>query len=112
MKHEVLKLLAVLSLAAGAMNFAPVASAEHVDAQSPYFSGVPLQSLVHGTAGTSINTTQLVWGTSLSVHALAFGGAGTLNVRLTDIGWPEALTSLTVLVTDLDGLWERLDGSG
>jgi hypothetical protein len=112
MKPELSSIVATLSLAASALSFAPAASAEHVDAQTPYFSGVPLQSLVHDGASSSINTTQLVWGTSLSVHALALNGAGTLNVRLMDIAWPDALKSLTVLVTDLDGLWEKLDGAG
>lgn len=90
--------------------FFTTAHAEHVQGQTPFFAGVPLDSLVRGTAGSSVNTTQLVWGTSLSVDALQLGSSGQLNIRLTDIGWPEALQTVSLLVTDLDGLWLKFDG--
>ena len=35
-----------------------------------------------------------------------------MSIRLRDIEWPETLTALDLLVTDLDGLWQRLDGPG
>jgi hypothetical protein len=90
------------------------ARAEYVQCDTPFFQGAPLQSLLKGGApgGSSLNNTQLVWGTSLSVNALTLPGAGTLTIKLKDIGWPEALNSLSLLVTDLDGVWQRLDGNG
>ncbi len=42
---------------------------------------------------------------------LSTSGAGQLTVRLTDIEWPAALPSLSLLVTDLNGLWKKIDGS-
>jgi len=101
-----------VAIAIAAIGVSSAAHAEYVQGESPFSGGAPLQSLVSGTAGTSLNNTQLVWGTSLSVNALALPSAGTVNVSLKDIGWPEALQSLTVLVTDLNGIWQRLDGTG
>jgi hypothetical protein len=111
MKGRTLKFAAVASLVLGLFTTSMAARAEHVQAETPWFSGVPLQSLAQGPAGSSINTTQLVWGTSLSVNALAATSSGQLTVRLTDIGWPEALSSLSMLVTDLNGMWHKVDGS-
>lgn len=111
MKGKVQKFVAVVTMMIGALATSVAARAEHVQAQTPWFSGVPLQSLVKGPAGTSINATQLVWGTSLSVNALSAGSSGQLSVRLNDIGWPQPLQSLSLLVTDLNGMWEKIDGS-
>lgn len=110
MKGSLNKLVAIASMMVGALSMSVAAHAEHVQAESPWFSGVPLESLVKGPAGTSINTTQLVWGTSLSVNALTASGPGQLTVSLTDIEWPEALQSLSLLVTDLNGMWEKIEG--
>jgi len=111
MKGKTFKFAAIASLVLGLFATSMAARAEHVQAETPWFSGLPLESLVKGPAGSSINTTQLVWGTALSVNALSAASAGTLTVRLTDIEWPEALSSLTMLVTDLNGLWKKVDGS-
>jgi len=107
--HRVARGAAIVLAAVG---ISSAARAEYVLGESPFSGGAPLQSLVTGAAGTSLNNTQLVWGTSLSVNALSLPSAGKLTVKLADIGWPEALTSLTVLVTDLNGIWQRLDGPG
>ena len=105
------KFAAVAALMLGLFTTSMAARAGHVEAETPWFSGVPLESLVKGPASSSINTTQLVWGTSLSVNALSTSSAGQLTVRLTDIEWPEALQSLSLLVTDLNGLWRKIEGS-
>lgn len=90
------------------------AQAEHVSAETPFLQGAPLESLLKGSSGggTSIRSTQLVWGMSLGVHSLSLPSAGTLTVRLTDMQWPQALESLSFLLTDLDDVWKRIDGSG
>lgn len=87
------------------------ARAEYVPCETPFASGIPLASLAQQVSGTSIDTTQLVWGTSLSVSSMSVAGPGTLTVKLADIEWPEALSSLDLLVTDLNGLWQRWDGA-
>lgn len=110
MKGRTFKFAAVASLVLGLFATSMAARAEHVPAETPWFSGVPLEALVKGPAGSSINTSQLVWGTSLSVNALSAASAGTLTVRLTDIEWPRALSSLSLLVTDLNGLWQKIEG--
>jgi hypothetical protein len=99
------------SIAFGMLSI-PAAHAEYVQCETPFLSGVPLPSLAHGPATSSINTTQFVWGSSLSVNALAFSGPGSLSIKLSDIAWPDALSSLDLLVTDLNGLWTRLEGAG
>lgn len=111
MKGRIVRFAAIASAVLGLFATSMAARAEHVQAETPWFSGVPLQSLVQGPAGSSINSTQLVWGTSLSVNALSAASAGTLTVRLTDIEWPQPLSSLSLLVTDLNGLWEKIEGS-
>lgn len=88
------------------------ARAEHVQGETPFFAGVPLDSLVRGAPASSINSTRLVWGTSLTVDALSLGSRGTLSISLSDIEWPAALSTLTLLVTDLDGMWTKLEGPG
>jgi len=111
MKGKISRWVAIVSLTVAALTGSMAAQAEHVQAETPWSSGMPLESLAGGVTSTAINTTQLVWGTSLSVNALAASGRGQLSVRLTDIGWPEALQSLSLLVTDLNGLWHKVDGS-
>jgi hypothetical protein len=110
MKGELVKLAAIASLCSMGMMSSMVARAEHVQADTPWYSGVPLQSLAKGPAGSTINSTQLVWGTSLTVSSLAASGRGSLNVRLTDIEWPQSLQSVSVLVTDLNNFWQKIDG--
>jgi hypothetical protein len=110
MKGRTFKFAAVASLVLGLFATSMAARAEHVQAETPWYSGVPFESLVKGPAGSSINSSQLVWGTSLSVNALAASGPGQLTVHLTDIEWPSALSSLSLLVTDLNGLWKKVEG--
>lgn len=89
------------------------AHAEYVRCETPFPSGIPLESLApSGPGGSSISSSQFVFGTSLSVNALSLSGPGTLTVKLADMTFPEALSSLELLVTDLDGMWQRLEGSG
>ncbi len=107
----VFKFAAVASLVLGLFTTSMAARAEHVQAETPWFSGVPLESLVKGPIGDSINSTMVVWGTSLSVSALNTAGAGQLSVRLTDLEFPDPLKSLSLLVTDLNGFWKKIDGS-
>lgn len=113
-KNVSLKAVARSVMLLGALALSTLARAEYVPAETPFTAGAPLTSLLRGsTSGSSsLNNTQLVWGTSLNVNSLALPGAGTLTVKLKDIGWPEALDSLSLLVTDLDGIWQRLDGNG
>ncbi|HEY5756073.1 MAG TPA: hypothetical protein VIU34_09620, partial [Steroidobacter sp.] len=112
MKGRTFRFAAVASLVLGLFATSMAARAEHVQAETPWFSGVPLESLVKGPASDSISSTMLVWGTSLSVNALSTSSAGQVTVRLTDINWPLApLKSLSLLVTDLNGLWQKIDGS-
>lgn len=94
----------------GAMSFA--ARADYVPAHTPTYAGVPLPELARQGPLSSINTTNVVWGSSLSVYSLAASSAGQLTVRLSDIAWPDALSSLSLLVTDLNTVWERETGSG
>ncbi|MET0535095.1 MAG: VPLPA-CTERM sorting domain-containing protein [Steroidobacter sp.] len=111
MKGKLIRIAAIVSMTLAAMTGSMAARAEHVQAETPWYSGVPLQSLANGVAGSAISSSQLVWGTSLSVNALATTGRGQVTVRLTDIGWPDALSSLSLLVTDLNGLWHKIDGN-
>lgn len=110
-KRRAARFAALAAALFAAAAFAP-AQAEHVQGETPFFAGVPLESLASGAPAQSINSTRLVWGTSLSVDALSLGSAGRLSVRLADIEWPEALQSMSLLVTDLDGLWQKLEGPG
>jgi hypothetical protein len=110
MKDKLAKLAASVLLCSVGMMSSIAVRAEHVQADTPWFSGVPLQSLTKGPAGSTINSTQLVWGTSLTVNSLAATGRGSVTVRLTDIEWPQALQSVSVLVTDLNNMWQKIDG--
>jgi hypothetical protein len=111
MKGRSLKFVAIASLVLGLFTTSMAARAEHVQAETPWFSGVPLESPVKGPATDSISSTMVVWGTSLSVSALNASGAGQLTVRLNDIAFPDPLQSLSLLVTDLNGFWQKIDGS-
>lgn len=110
MKGTIGKCVAIASLMVGALAISMAARAEHVQAETPWYSGVPLASLAKDPAGSSINTSQLVWGTSLSVNALSTTSKGVVTVRLADIAWPDALQSVSLLVTDLNGLWQKIEG--
>jgi hypothetical protein len=107
----VFKFAAIASLVLGLFTMSMAARAEHVQAETPWFSGVPLESLVKGPIGDSINSTIVLWGTSLSVNALSAPSAGQVTVKLTDFEFPSPLQSLSLLVTDLNGFWKKIDGS-
>jgi hypothetical protein len=113
-RGEASKFAGCIAVLAGALSLSSVAHAEYVGMDTPFDQGAPLQSLMQGSTpgGTSIRATQLVWGSSLTVNSLSLPSAGLLTVKLTDIKWTETLDSLSLLVTDLDGMWNRLDGSG
>ncbi|MBB6091248.1 hypothetical protein HNQ60_000094 [Povalibacter uvarum] len=87
------------------------ARADFVSSGTSPFQGAPLTALMQGSGSSSLNNTQLVWGSSLSAHTLTVDTAGTVSVRLKDLGWPESLQSLQLLVTDFNGLWQTYEGS-
>lgn len=87
--------------------------AEYVQAQTPFLEGAPPAQLLRNDAsGALFDRPNVVWGTSLRIDSLALPGAGSLSIRLSDLQFPEALQSLSLLVTDLHGIWQRLDGPG
>lgn len=106
-KSLALAMCAWVALGLGGMS---AARAEHVECDSPFGSGIPLEWLAKD-AGSSLDSTQFVWGSNLSVHALSLSGPGTLTISLSDIEFPKALGSLDLLVTDLNGVWTRWTGS-
>jgi hypothetical protein len=102
-------LLAVATLVPG------LARAEYVQGQTPFLEGVPSQELLSSRAsmsGSLFGRPSVVWGTSLRVDSLWLPGAGALTIQLSDLEFPDALQSLSLLVTDLHGLVQRLDGPG
>lgn len=105
------RMFGCLALLAGTLSLSLSAHAEYVAMESAFNQGAPLPSLATG-GGSSLRTTQLVWGSSLAVNSLSLPSAGVLTVKLNDIGWTETLDSLSLLVTDQDNLWARQDGSG
>lgn len=109
-----LKAAGCIAVLLGAVSLSTMARADYVPSETPFTQGAPLQSLLQGSTdvGSSLQATQLVWGTSLAVNALSLPGAGTLTVKLVDIKWTETLDALSILVTDLDNVWQRLDGAG
>lgn len=101
------------SLLALAMSLPNLARADFIQAQTPFLEGAPQSLLTQGSHGGSLfGRPTVVWGTSLRVDSLWLPGAGTLNIQLSDLQFPEALQSLSLLVTDLHGLWQRIDGPG
>jgi hypothetical protein len=109
-----LRVTSCIAVLLGAVSLSTIARAEYVQCETPFTQGAPLQSLLQGSTnvGSSFHATQVVWGASLAVNALSLPGAGTLTVKLADIKWTETLQSLSLLVTDLDNVWQRLDGAG
>jgi hypothetical protein len=108
-----LKLWAAAALLAGSLALTSQAHADYLPAQSPFMDGLPVQCLIEsGTRASLFNRPIVAWGTSLQVDSLSFASAGRLSIRLTDLEFPLPLESLSVLVTDLNGLTQRLDGPG
>lgn len=112
MKAKVSKFLAPVVAVLGALTLSMNVHAEHIKSDSPFDGGIPFESLVPGNSGESFSSTQFVWGNALNINALSLSGAGTVTVNLTDLGFPTALDTLKLLVTDLDGIWQSLDGTG
>jgi len=49
-------------------------------------------------ASTVLSTTTEVFGSGTAVYSFDAPSAGTLNVQLTDVGWPTRLSSLTATI--------------
>src|SRR5262245_37079001 len=99
-----LRTFIIAAAALGALFSSITARADHVSAETFGYSGVPVEELLQGGAPSSINTTQIVWGSSLTLNPISIAAGGSLTVRLTDIEWPEALARLDLLVTDLNNV--------
>lgn len=106
--------IVVGAISVSGMGVPSQARADYVPVETPFTQGAPLKSLLQASTagGSSLNTTQVVWGTSLTVNQLSLPSAGVLSIKLSDIGWTESLSSLSFLVTDLDSVWQRIDGTG
>lgn len=109
MKGKKAGFLARLGAYIGLTFFALGAHAEYVQCETPFSQGIPLQSIARAAEGGLPNLTQVVWGSSLSVTSFNLTSAGQLSVDLKSIDWPNPLTELTLLVTDMNDVWERLD---
>lgn len=83
------------------------AHAGYVKMESPYDSGAPIESIAEPVTSGMPNITQFVWGSDLNVSSFMVESAGQLTVKLTDIAFPSALTELTLLLTDTNGMWEK-----
>jgi hypothetical protein len=113
MKGKRLKVFAVASFLAGALALSSMARAEFVQCDTPRFEGVPQSLFTKGAGhGAGLNSEVIVHGTSLRVDSLSFASAGSLSIRLSDFQFPEPLETLSLLVTDLDGIWKRIDAPG
>lgn len=113
MKAKKFRFAALVSLLGAVMALPGLARADYVQAQTPFLEGAPQSQLTLGSvAGSLFGRPVVVWGTSLKVDSLWLPGAGTLSIQLSDLQFPEALQSLSLLVTDLHGLWQRIDGPG
>lgn len=109
MKGNKVGWLARLGACLGLSAFALSANAEYVQCETSFSQGISLQSIAQATADGLPNLTQIVWGSSLSVSSFDVSGAGQLSIELEDIEWPTALSELTLLVTDLNDVWQQLD---
>ena len=97
----------------GVISVSSAARADQVAAQTPFLEGLSASQLSGGSSqGSLFGRPVVVWGTSLSVDSLWLPGAGTLSIKLSDLNFPQSLDALSLLVTDLDGLAQRLDGAG
>ncbi|MET0498693.1 MAG: VPLPA-CTERM sorting domain-containing protein [Steroidobacteraceae bacterium] len=101
-----------VALLAGSATLSSGAHAEYVAGETPNWQGAPLTSYVQGSPSASLNQSIVVRGTSLIVNQLDLPSAGVLTIRLSDIKWPDALSALSFLVTDLDNTWNTLNGAG
>ncbi len=113
MKAKPFRLLVAACALAGALSLSGVARAERMPAQTPFLEGLSAAQFTGGSAQESLfGRPLMVWGTSLRVDSLWLPGAGTLSVRLSDLNFPAPLDTLSLLVTDLDGLTRRVDAAG
>ena len=88
------------------------AHAEYVAGETPNWQDAQLTSYLTGSPSASLNQSIVVKGTSLIVNQMALPGSGTVSIRLADIKWPDALATLSFVVTDLHNTWQTLDGAG
>lgn len=109
MKGKNLKRAVFAALGAVALALPVLSRADYVPAQTAMLEGAPQSCL---TQGSMFGRPQIVWGTSLDVDALSASGAGTFSVVLSDLAFPQPLQTLSMLVTDLRGLSQRIDGPG
>lgn len=112
MKGKTIGFLARIGACLGFSLLAVTAQAEYVACETPYSQGIPLQSLARPAEGGLPNLTQVVWGNSMDVTSFSLSSAGQLSLELKDVGWPDPLQGLTLLVTDMHDVWQRLDFSG
>lgn len=113
MKAKRFGLAALGSVLALAMTLPNVSRADYVQAQTPFSEGAPPALFTHGgSSGSLFGRPNVVWGTSLRVDSLSLPSSGTLSITLSDLQFPQALDSLSLLVTDLNGLLQRIDGPG
>lgn len=111
MKGRKIGFLARVSACIGLSVLAFGARAEYMQCETPYSQGIPLQSIARPAEGGLPNQTQLVWGSSMNVSSFNLASAGQLSLELQSIEWPSPLTELTLLITDMNNVWERLDVS-
>ena len=113
MKAKRLRLTALGSLLALALALPTVSRADYVQAQTPFAQGAPASLFTHGgSAGSLFDRPNAVWGSSLRVDSLSLPGRGRLSITLDDLGFPQQLESLSLLVTDLHSIFKRIDGEG
>lgn len=113
MKGKASKFVAIASLLAGALALSLPARAEYVQCETPHFGGVPSDFFGKGSKhGSSLNAPVVVHGASLRVDSLQLTSAGSLTIRLGDLQFPQPLEQLSLLVTDLHGIWQTLDRAG
>jgi len=91
-----------------------VSHADYVQAQTPFEQGAPAALFSQGSSSSAslFGRPNVVWGTSLRIDSLALSSKGTLTIQLRDLQFPQALDSLSLLVTDLHGVFKRIDGPG
>ena len=88
---------AVLALLAGAICFGPLRA--HAETLPP-------------VGGSSLSQLGLVAGSQSVVYVLSAPGAGTFNVSLGDLDWPDRLASLSFTATSANALLGSLTGAG
>jgi len=91
-----------------------VSRADYLQAHTPFDAGAPPAAMFsQGSAsGSLFGRPNVVWGSSLRVDSLSLSSRGSVTIQLRDLHFPLGLDSLSMLVTDLHGLFKRIDGPG